>query len=255
MTAVPHLLILGGTAEAASLAASLAGRMRVTSSLAGRTEHPAPLAGVTRIGGFGGAAGLASWLRDNQVDLVVDATHPFATAIQGHAATACILCRVPRLRLQRPAWDREPGDRWIEVADAAAAAETLARFGGRAFLTIGTRGLVAFAGLERVWLLIRLIAPVRELPALGPHEIILGRGPFGLEAERRLLRRYGISVLVTKASGGTATAAKLTAAREACLPVILVRRPEGPAGAIADSVESAVTWVVAQSELVPTRNS
>jgi precorrin-6A/cobalt-precorrin-6A reductase len=243
----PHLLILGGTAEAAALATALAGRLRVTTSLAGRTEQPAPLPGTVRIGGFGGVEGMGAWLVENDVDLVVDATHPFAATISDHAVAACAQCRVPRLRLQRPAWVRDPGDRWIEVEDASAAARTLARLGGRAFLTIGVQELDAFAGLDRIWKLVRLIAPPRTALDLGPHEIILGRGPFALAEERRLLQRYAISVLVTKASGGAATEAKLVAAREAALPVILIKRPPPPPGEVVESIKEALAWVMAKS--------
>ena len=241
-----HLLILGGTAEAAALAARLAGELRVTTALAGRTEHPGPLAGAVRIGGFGGAEGLAAWLVEHEVDLVVDATHPFAAAISAHAAEACARLGLPRLRLQRPPWRRDPRDRWIEVADAPGAARALARLGGRAFVTVGTRELPAFAGLDMVWLLIRLIAMPAVLPALGPHEFILGRGPFALAEERRLLQRHHITALVTKASGGAATEAKILAAREADLPVVLIRRPPPPDGPIVDSVEDAAAWVAAR---------
>ena len=245
MTKPPHLLILGGTAEAAALAAALAGRLKVTTSLAGRTEHPAPLAGAIRIGGFGGAAGLAAWIAANAVDRVVDATHPFAATISAHAATACAECRVPLLRLERAAWPREPGDRWIEVDDMASAAMALDHLGGRAFLTIGVQELAAFAGLDTVWKLIRLITPPRTGLDLGPHQILLGRGPFTLNEERQVLRRHGITVLVTKASGGAATGAKLVAAREAGLPVIMIRRPEKPAGAGVETIAAAVAWVMA----------
>ena len=246
MTRPQHLLILGGTAEAAALAAALAGRLRVTTSLAGRTEQPAPLPGAVRVGGFGGVEGLAAWLVENEADLVVDATHPFAAVISDHAVAACAQCSLPRLRLQRPAWLRGPNDRWIEVEDASAAAQTLAGLGGRAFLTIGVQDLAAFAGLNDIWKLIRLIAPPKVDLDLGPHEIILGRGPFTLAEERRLLQRYEISVLVTKASGGAATEAKLEAARDAGLPVILIRRPPPPPGETVESVEDALAWVAAK---------
>jgi precorrin-6A/cobalt-precorrin-6A reductase len=245
MSKRPHLLILGGTAEGAALAEALTGPLRVTTALAGRTVDPAPVPGTVRIGGFGGADGLAAWLDANTVDLVVDATHPFAATISANAALACAHAQVPRLRLQRPAWERHRDDRWIEVEDVAGAASALAQRGGRAFVTIGVQGLAGFAGLENLWLLIRLIARPSALPALGSHEIILGRGPFTVADEAALLRQHAISVLVTKASGGASTEAKLIAARAAGLPVIMIRRPPPPAGPLVDSVEAAVQWVLA----------
>ena len=240
----PHLLILGGTAEAAALATALAGRLRVTTSLAGRTEQPSLPPGEIRIGGFGGAEGMAEWLRENAVDLVVDATHPFAAAISAHAAEACASLGLPRLRLQRPAWRRDPRDRWIEVEDAPAAARALALLGGRSLVTIGVQELAAFAGLAEVWLLIRLITPPRTKLDLGPHELVFGRGPFSLDEERLLLEHHRITSLVTKASGGAATEAKILAARDADLPVVVIRRPPPPPGALVDSIEAAVAWAL-----------
>jgi precorrin-6A/cobalt-precorrin-6A reductase len=239
----PHLLILGGTAEAAALATALSGRLRVTVSLAGRTGSPTLPPGEIRIGGFGGADGLAAWLQANAVDLVVDATHPFAAAISAHAAEACAQLGLPRLRLQRPAWQQDPRDRWIDVEDAAAAARALALLGGRCFVTIGVQELAAFAGLLEVWLLIRLITPPKTPLDLGPHELLFGRGPFSLDAERLLLEHHRITSLVTKASGGPATEAKIVAARDAGLPVIMIRRPPPPSGPVVDSVEATVRWV------------
>jgi len=241
-----HLLILGGTGEAAALAAALAGRFRVTTSLAGRTGQPALPPGEIRIGGFGGAEGLAEWLRENAADLVVDATHPFAEAISAHAAEACAALNLPRLRLQRPAWRRDPRDRWIEVEDVAGAAHALTLLGGRSFLTVGVQELAAFAGLTDVWLLIRLITPPKTVLDLGPHELIYGRGPFSLAEERLLLQRHRIGSLVTKASGGAATEAKILAAREADLPVVMIRRPLPPAGPVVENVEAAIEWVMSE---------
>ncbi len=240
----PHLLILGGTAEAAALATALAGRLRVTTSLAGRTEAPSLPPGAIRIGGFGGADGMAAWLRENAVDRVVDATHPFAEAISAHAAEACAALALPRLRLQRPAWRRDPRDRWIEVEDAPAAARALALLGGRSFVTVGVQELAAFAGLTDIWLLIRLITPPKTPLDLGPHALIFDRGPFGLPEERLLLQRHRITSLVTKASGGAATEAKILAARDADLPVVVIRRPLPPPGPVVDSVEAALGWVL-----------
>jgi precorrin-6A/cobalt-precorrin-6A reductase len=246
-----HVLILGGTAEAASLAAGLADRfgatLQVTSSLAGRTERPAPLPGAVRIGSFGGADGLADWLRARRVDLVVDATHPFAAAISANAVDACARLCIPRLRLQRPAWRPHPLDRWIEVETLDDAARALAHLGSkRAFLTVGVQELAPFAALDTIWFLIRLIDPPRTKLCFGPHEIVLGRGPFAPAEERLLLARHRIDALVTKASGGSATEAKLIAAREADLPVIMIRRPPPPDGPLVESAEATLDWVTAR---------
>lgn len=230
----PHVLILGGTAEARELAAALAPRpgVRVTTSLAGRVTRPGALPGEVRVGGFGGATGLAGWLRERQVDALVDATHPFAETITANAARAAAETGVPAVVLRRPGWRPGPGDRWHPVASPAAAADLLPRFGPRVLLTTGRLGLSAFAHLTDHHFVVRSVEPPE--PPLPPHtEVLLARGPFTVADETALLRENLIDVLVTKDSGGAATSAKLTAARESGLPVVVVRRPPLPDGVTA----------------------
>jgi precorrin-6A/cobalt-precorrin-6A reductase len=238
------VLVLGGTAEARELAAGLAAdpALDVTSSLAGRTTTPRLPAGRSRVGGFGGTAGLAAWLRAERIDAVVDATHPFATDISRHAAEAAADVRVPLLMLRRPGWTAGPGDRWHWVDTGAAAAALLPTLGTRAFLTTGRGDLAAFAELD-LYVLARMVEPPSP-PLPRTCELLLARGPFTLAGERALLRDHRIDVLVTKDSGGPATAAKLTAAREAALPVLLIRRPRPPARTpTAESPAAAATWL------------
>jgi precorrin-6A/cobalt-precorrin-6A reductase len=246
----PHLLILGGTGEAAALAAAAVARfgerLRVTTSLAGRTARPADVAGERRVGGFGGADGLAAYIAQHGVDLVIDATHPFAAQISAQAAAACAAAGVKRLLLERPAWLREARDRWIEVDDLAAAAAALPALGRRCFLTTGGRDLAAFAALSHMHFIVRLVDPPGTPPPLASYEVVLGRGPFGLAEERAMLARHAIDVLVAKASGGQATEAKLVAARERGLPVVMLRRPPAPPGARVDSVAAALDWLAAR---------
>lgn len=238
-----HILILGGTTEARSLAGLLHGRVRVTSSLAGRVASPRLPAGEVRIGGFGGAEGLAEWLREHAVDAVIDATHPFAERISFNAAGAAATAHVPLLALRRPGWVPEKGDDWHEVASLDAAAGALAGLGDRVFLTTGRMGLAAFAACPQ-WFLVRSVDPP-EPPMPARADVLLDRGPFTLAGERELLARHRIDVLVTKDSGGTATAPKLTAAREANIPVVVVRRPPVPAGVpVATTPEEAAAWVL-----------
>jgi precorrin-6A/cobalt-precorrin-6A reductase len=241
--AAARLLILGGTAEAVAVARGCAVRPRfeVISSLAGRTRTPDLPPGAVRIGGFGGAGGLARFLTERGIDRVIDATHPFAARIGAHAEQACREAKIPRLRLLRPPWTREPGDHWIEVADLRAAAQRLPELGHRVFLTVGHQDLGAFAGLD-LWFLVRTIEPPGGLPLRHGHWLA-GRGPFAVEDELALLRAHAIDVLVTKASGGDATYAKLSAARQLGLPVVMVRRPPPPPGPVVDSVEAALAWL------------
>jgi precorrin-6A/cobalt-precorrin-6A reductase len=235
------ILVLGGTAEARELAARLddAG-IRVTTSLAGRVANPRLPRGEVRIGGFGGPANLAEWLARHGVRAVVDATHPFAERISASAAQACPDSGVPLLRLERPGWRERPGDRWHRVRDLPAAAVLIPRLGARVLLTTGRQGLAAFAGTD-AWFLIRCVdPPAPPLPAR--HELVLDRGPYTLAGERGLIDRQAIDLLVTKDSGGGLTEAKLDAARERGLPVIVVDRPPRPATRTVATVAEALAW-------------
>ncbi|MFJ9899379.1 cobalt-precorrin-6A reductase [Streptomyces sp. NPDC091280] len=242
----PHILILGGTTEARELAAELAVRRpeaRVTTSLAGRVARPGALTGDVRIGGFGGAAGLAAWLRERRVDAIVDATHPFAESITANAARAATDTGLPLVVLRRPGWRPVPGDRWHPVAALPEAADALPALGRRVLLTTGRLGLAAFAHLHELHFVVRSVEPP-EPPIPPDTELLLARGPFTLADEAALLREHRIDVLVTKDSGGAATAAKLTAAREAGIPVVVVRRPRLPEGVRAvPDVGGAVEWL------------
>jgi len=247
-----RLLILGGTGEAAALARAVLARfgdaIEVTTALAGRTRRPGPIAGRVRIGGFGGAAGLAQYLAEHSIDRLIDATHPFAAEISRAARLACDLALVPRLLLVRAPWRRHPLDRWIEVDSVEAAAQIVGRVGRRALLTVGASEIAAFAPANGVRFVVRMIDPPRETPPLRFHEVVLGRGPFALAAERHLLERHAIDVLVCKASGGAATEAKLVAARELSLPVIMVRRPPVERGLSVDTVDAALDWLAGLDE-------
>lgn len=242
-----HLLILGGTGEAAALARAALARfgdpMTVTTALAGRTRHPGPIPGQVRIGGFGGAPGLAAYMMEHGIDRLIDATHPFAAEISRHGRFAAERTGVPRLTLIRPPWRRHPLDRWIEVDSFAAAAQLVGRIGRRAWLTVGAGAIEAFAPAVSVRFVVRLIDPPSHSLPLRFHEVVLGRGPFSLAEERHLMQRHAIDVMVCKASGGAATEAKLIAARELSLPVIMVRRPPAEPGQSVESVEAALDWL------------
>ncbi|HEX8080165.1 MAG TPA: cobalt-precorrin-6A reductase [Jatrophihabitans sp.] len=276
-----RVLILGGTAEARALATALAGvpGVRPISSLAGRVAEPALPAGEVRIGGFGGAAGLTGWLVAERIAAVVDATHPFAATISWSAVQAAAAAGVPILALRRPGWTERPGDDWRRQPSPEAAAralDDLARDGSardgsardgsaldgrarddlaldgrarddsaeRVFLTTGRTGLAPFAALDRHWFLIRSIeAPRPPLPSR--HQLLLARGPFSVTQEIALMREHRIQVLVTKDSGGPLTEAKLVAARELGLPVLMIQRPPLPDIAAVPTVPAARDWVTA----------
>jgi len=239
------ILVLGGTGEARQLADRLDRQgLEVMTSLAGRVSNPRLPAGRVRLGGFGGPDGLAQWLGRHGVSAVIDATHPFAQRISASAREACASLQIPLLRLERPGFEEEPGDQWIRVRDLDQAAEVLPAHGERVLLTTGRQGLAAFAGVSQCWFLIRCVdPPAPPLPAR--HQLLLDRGPYTVGGELALIDRHRIDVLVTKDSGGAMTQAKLEAARERGLPVVVVQRPPRPGADAVKSVDEALSWAVA----------
>lgn len=242
---LPEILILGGTAEAGALARTLAdgADLSVTTSLAGRTSTPRLPPGRVRVGGFGGPAGLAAYLREAGIRAVVDATHPFASRMGWNAAQACAAAGVPLLRLERPAWRPRPGDRWDEVEDWDQAAAIVGHAARRVLLALGRQELAPFAVLDRVHFLIRSVEAPDPLPPFAQAEILTARGPFTVEAERALLTGHGIDTVVCKNSGGDAAAAKLEAARDLGVRVVMRRRPARPQVATVATVAEAAAWL------------
>lgn len=241
------LLILGGTGEATALARAAIARfgeaVEVTTALTPGTRSPGAIPGLVRIGGFAGVAGLAAYLVDQGFDRMVDASHPFAAEISASARLACDQSGVKRLTLLPPRSGRHPLDRWIEVESMEAAARVVSRVGRRAWLTVGAGAIAAFSDATNVRFLVRLADPPREKLPLRFYEIVLGRGPFSLVEEQHLIERHAIDVLVCKASGDSATEAKLIAARELSLPVVMVRRPRPEAGLVVETIEAVLDWV------------
>lgn len=241
------VLLLGGTAEARALATRLVAEgVDVVTSLAGVVGHTAPPSGRVRVGGFGGADGLASYLREQRIDRVVDATHPFAARITGNAASACAATGTPLLRLSRPGWTERPDAAGWHWVDSLAAARVVAEgLGRRVFLSIGRQQLDEFADWSDRDVLVRMVEPPDHLPTA--WTLILARGPFSVPDERALLREHSIEVLVTKDSGGSATAAKLDAAALEGVAVVIVRRPPDPPGVpVVSTVADALAWVLSR---------
>ncbi|HWA80467.1 MAG TPA: cobalt-precorrin-6A reductase [Acetobacteraceae bacterium] len=245
-----NLLILGGTAEAMLLGRALADDPRFAAmiSLAGRTRTPAPQPLPCRIGGFGGAQGLAQFLAVKRFDALIDATHPFAEQISRHADFASRTSGIPLLSLQRPEWRPIAGDRWIAVPDMNAAAQVLGGTPRRALLTVGRKDLAPFAAAPWHRYVIRSVDP--PPPELLPPnaEFIAARGPFLEEDERRLMAEREIEIVVTKNSGGNATIAKLHAARALGVKVVMIARPPAAAGDRVTTVEEALAWLTLRHE-------
>jgi precorrin-6A/cobalt-precorrin-6A reductase len=243
-----RVLILGGTQEGYALAERLAdvAELEIISSLAGRTLSPRKPKGQMRSGGFGGAHGLARYLRDEKIAHLINATHPFADQISANAVAAAQATGVPLLRLLRPSWTAQVEDRWIMAQNIAEAAELCRREGGRIFLTTGSNDLKAFAGIHNAHFVVRVVdAP--EIMPLHDYVTITARGPFSLADELTLMAEHHVNLLVTKNSGGDATSAKLEAARKLGLPVIMVDRPAialEPRSPVAESVDAAVAHLL-----------
>jgi len=240
-----RILILGGTSEAMALARALSARPEIDAvlSLAGRTGHPVLPPIAHRIGGFGGVEGLVTYLKDNAVAAVIDATHPFAAQMTRNAAQACETLGVPRLVFTRPAWQAGDGDHWINVADTEAAVDALGEAPRKVFLTVGRLSLPAFRRAPQHHYLMRSIdAP--DLADRPPKlDLILARGPFDGAAERDLMTEHRVDVIVTKNSGGSATDAKLAAARDLGLPVIMIDRPIMPDSRIVYDLDNVMDFI------------
>jgi precorrin-6A/cobalt-precorrin-6A reductase len=240
-----RLLILGGTTEASTLARLLAAdaRFEPTLSYAGRTANPRAQPVGCRIGGFGGAAGLARWLADKKIDVVVDATHPFAARISGNAVEACRRRAIPLVSIVRPAWQPQAGDRWVSVGSITEAAASLGAEPRRVLLTVGRLELTAFAGAPQHVYLARTIDPPGDVSLPPNLRFLFQRGPFDAESEAALLMRERIAVLVSKNSGGSATYGKIEAARRLGRQVVMIERPAKPAGHAVADADAAYRWL------------
>jgi precorrin-6A/cobalt-precorrin-6A reductase len=225
--------------------------VEATMSLAGRTSAPMRHTIPTRIGGFGGAVGLADWLRDHGTERLIDATHPFAARISANAVAAAGSAGVPLLRVARPPWLPGAGDAWSQVPDVTGAVAALGERPRRVFLTVGRLELAAFRAAPAHHYLVRTIdtPAVDDLPP--DHALLLDRGPYTLAGETELMRRHRVDVLVTKNSGGEATRAKLDAARDLGLPVVLVSRPVLPPAKTVETVEDALAWIAGDPHGAP----
>jgi precorrin-6A/cobalt-precorrin-6A reductase len=240
-----RILILGGTTEARLLAERLAARadLAVTVSLAGRTAAPAAQRVPVRVGGFGGAEGLAEYLAAERVDALIDATHPYAAVISANAAEAERAAGVPFVALRRPAWIAVAGDRWIEVADAHEAVRAFGDARRRVFLALGRQELAPFVRAPQHHYLIRSVDPVDPPLALPHATYVTGRGPFSEADDRALLTEHRIDIVTAKNSGGTATYGKIAAARALRLAVIMLRRPPALDAPSVETVDDAVAWL------------
>jgi precorrin-6A/cobalt-precorrin-6A reductase len=240
-----RVLILGGTADANRLAEAVVNDPHIDAvlSYAGRTDNPTLPPIPWRVGGFGGVDGLVDYLRAQNIARVVDATHPFAAQMSAHAVAACAVAGVPLLGLERPPWQRAAGDHWIEVDDLEAAADALGSVPQRVFLGIGRLHLKTFAERPQHSYLVRLVDPPRGPLPFPNAEVIVARGPFKRGADRAMLANYRAEIVVAKNAGGDSASAKIEAARDLALPVVMVRRPFIPVRETAETVAEVLRWL------------
>ncbi|TYC49269.1 cobalt-precorrin-6A reductase [Rhodobacterales bacterium] len=234
---IEHVLLLAGTLEARKLAGDIAARipaLRITASFAGAVSDLPDLGVPTRVGGFGGAEGLAAYLRSKQISLVIDATHPFAAQMSRNAADAALAAGIDLVRLERPAWAPGPGDHWLPAGSVEEAVSLLPA-GARAFLAIGRKDIGLFAGRGDIYGLARMIEPPGH--ALPAHwDVVLERPARSQDAEKALLSDHSMTHVVAKNSGGTRSHAKIAAARSLGLPVIMIERPQLPPARTAGNI-------------------
>jgi precorrin-6A/cobalt-precorrin-6A reductase len=237
-----RILILGGTGEARELARLLMNEGHdVITSLAGRTTGPLLPAGQVRMGGFGGAEGLAQFIREESIDVIADATHPFAAQISMHGHAAAQNCHIRYVRLERPAWKAEKGVAWTSVKNASEAAAIVPP-DTRVLLTIGRREISSFLERQDLSGVIRMIEPPAHPPPVR-WTLLLARPPFTPEQERTLMQTHGIAVLVTKNAGGEIMASKLHAAHELKVGVVMIERPQKPPAETAPTAETLAKMI------------
>lgn len=240
-----NLLILGGTTEATALCTHLAGTdLRATLSFAGRVERPRRQPLPQRIGGFGGAVGLADYIKNETITHVIDATHPFAAQMSNNAVTACAQTGTPLIALTRAPWEPMSGDNWIQVADMTSAATKLATLPGQnIMLAVGRMHLGEFAGLDQHSYLLRLVDPPQTPPPFARFHAEISRGPFTHADDLTLMQRHNITVVVSKNAGGTGAYSKISAARELGAQVIMIDRPEIAPRPEVHSVPAVMDWL------------
>ncbi len=237
-------MILGGTSEARALAQRVAiDGVDALYSYAGRTRSPVSLPIPTRIGGFGGAEGLATYLQETGITHVIDATHPYAETMSRNAVEAAKAAGVPLLALTRPAWTPVEGDEWINAPDMESAVAALAIEPQRVFLAIGRQEVARFSVHPQHFYLLRVVDEPKTAPPLPNHAIVVARGPFDESTDRALLEEHRISLVVTKNAGGTGARAKIDAARALGLPVLMIDRPRLPARNEVTRVDQVMDWV------------
>ena len=237
-------MIHGGTLEATALSQRLSDLgVRAVLSLAGRVSQPKEQALPVRVGGFGGVDGLQGYLGDHSITHVIDATHPFAGQMSRNAVAACSAANVPLVALTRAPWTQTQDDTWITVPDITGAVAALDQPAKRVFLAVGRMHLEAFAPNPQHHYLLRLVDPPTGALQLPNTTTVIDRGPFSFDDDLKLMRDHNIDLVVSKNSGGSGAGAKILAARQLGLPVIMIDRPVLPSRRETHSVDGVLDWL------------
>jgi precorrin-6A/cobalt-precorrin-6A reductase len=243
-------LILGGTSDANQLADAIArAGIDAIYSYAGRTQSPVAQSLPIRTGGFGGVAGLSEFIAREGITHVIDATHPFAAEMSRHAVEACAALNIPLIALERAPWTRSTGDRWIEVENIETAVDALPEARAGVFLAIGRQHLAPFAAKPQHAYTLRFVDPPEGALPLPETEVIVSRGPFTVEGDLDLMRSRNIAWVVARNSGGAGARAKIDAARELGLPVVMIARPVLPERRRVERVEDVLAWLDHEARL------
>jgi len=224
---MPNVLIIGGTAEANKIAYHFINneKYNIIISLAGRTINPKIITPNTRIGGFGGSEGLENFIHTKKIELIVDASHPYATNISRNAIETSKRLRIPIISYIRREWKRSPLDNWIDAKSFEDAIKYLPKI-SRTFLSLGKQNLDLFSNLKKHWFLIRTIDKIQLDTFKASHRYIYGKGPFTILDELLIMKNNRIDYIITRNSGGDDTYAKMLAARYLKKRVIVIRRPK-----------------------------
>ncbi|HHK74588.1 MAG TPA: cobalt-precorrin-6A reductase [Rhizobiales bacterium] len=243
-----RILILGGSSEGFQLARQLedSEKFEPLTSFAGVTKTRRPVAGASRVGGFGGAEGLRDFIQKENIAALLDATHPFASIMKHNAQSAAQMANIPCLHVLRPEWRPREGEEWITVRDMDEAARAIPQGASPTFLTVGRTELAPFARRRDIVFLARVIDAPQNTADFAHLELVLARGPFDVKTDMALFKSRKIACLVSKNSGGESAASKLVCARRLGIPVVMVNRPAPPEGEIAETPAQAVNWLEAR---------
>ena len=245
-----NILILGGTTEARQLGSMLkANKLKATISFSGVIPNITEQSIPKICGGFGGAKGLAEYLSKKNITHLVDATHPFSTNISENAIIAAKSTGVHFVALERKQWSEELGDKWMKVKDFDGAKQIITGQFQRVFLAIGRKEIGHFSEYTQHFYLLRVIdsSPVNFGPP--KSQIIIDKGPFTFENDKKLLLKYNITKIITKNSGGVGARAKIDAARDLQIPIVMIERPEIHSRKAIHDTELVFDWIVHKTDL------